>query len=192
MRDDTTPGAERFPARVAIGLGSNIGDRRSHLARAAAALADLLDDVRFSGVYETDPVGLEDQPPFLNACCVGTTRLAPGALLHELSRLEIALGRVRVGPRFGPRAIDLDILLYGDEVVAGPSLTIPHPRLAERAFALVPLTELAPNWQHPVLGRPLAALADAIGEEGVRRTPEILAPAEPRAEPGPGAPNDAE
>jgi len=176
MREYTTSGGQRFPRRVAIGVGSNLGDRLENLRRAAARLGDLLHDVRWSSVYETEPVGLTEQPRFLNACCVARTELSPPELLAALARIETELGRVRDGVRFGPRVIDLDILLYGDEVVEGSTLSIPHPRMHERAFVLVPLAEVAPNWQHPLLGSPLSELAAAAMDEGVRRTPARLAP----------------
>ena len=98
-----------------------------------------------SSVRETDPVGYEDQPRFLNAACAIETGLGPRELLERLLAIERALGRERTGPRFGPRTIDLDLLLYGNETLDEPGLTVPHPRLAERLFVLEPLLELAPD-----------------------------------------------
>lgn len=158
------------PARVAIGIGSNLGDRHAYLRGAAAALTALLADVRFSGVYRTEPVGRRDQPAFLNACAVGRTSLPAPDLLAELKAFERAAGRRAGGPRWGPRVLDLDILLYDGEVVEEPGLRIPHPRLARRAFALVPLREIAPEWVHPVHGVTIGELAARVDASGVERT----------------------
>jgi 2-amino-4-hydroxy-6-hydroxymethyldihydropteridine diphosphokinase len=130
--------------RVFIGLGSNLGDRECYIRRALALLrADpTIDVVAVSSVRETDPVGLVDQPRFLNAAVEAETGLSPRALLDRLLAVEQALGRRRTGPRYGPRTIDLDLLLCGDEVVEEPGLTLPHPRLSERRFVLEPLYEL--------------------------------------------------
>lgn len=169
-------GTGRFPSRepVAIGLGSNVGSRLHHLRAAVGHLSEMLDDVECSGVYETEPVHVLEQPRFLNACCVGRTDLTPRQLLGRLASIERAVGRQDAGIRFGPREIDLDILLYGDEVVSTEDLTIPHPRLHERAFALIPLAELAPNWRHPILGRTAEDLRDEVSSSGVRRTEWVL------------------
>jgi 2-amino-4-hydroxy-6-hydroxymethyldihydropteridine diphosphokinase len=113
--------------------------------------------VAMSSIRETDPVGIVDQPPFLNAAIAIDTELEPRALLDLLLSIERELGRTRDGPRFGPRTIDLDLLLYGDEIVEEPGLTIPHPRLHERRFALEPLAELDPDLAVPEKG-PVQAL----------------------------------
>jgi 2-amino-4-hydroxy-6-hydroxymethyldihydropteridine diphosphokinase len=155
-------------ARAYLGLGSNQGDRMGHLAGALAALRQLGSLEAISRVYETEPVGFLQQPDFLNAACRLHTALEPLALLAELKRIERELGRV---PSFrnGPRAIDLDILLYDDRVVDLPGLRIPHPRLAERAFVLVPLMDIAPGLLHPELDRTVADLWSALeSEEGLR------------------------
>lgn len=164
----------RVGVRVAIGLGANLGDRARSLRRGIAGLRSLLDDVRESAVYETRPLHLENQPVFLNACCTGVSRLTPVQLLSRLHSLERAGGRKPGGPRFGPRVLDLDILLYGDLTVDDPDLTIPHARLRGRAFALIPLAELAADWVVPA-GRNAPAetignLAAAVDARGVRRT----------------------
>lgn len=133
--------------RAYIGLGGNVGDRAGNLERAVAALRDDcdVDVVVVSAFRETEPVGYRDQPPFLNGVVAVETALPPRALLDRLLAVERALGRERSGPRFGPRTIDLDLLLYGAETVEEPGLTVPHPRLAERRFVLEPLVELDPQ-----------------------------------------------
>ena len=134
-----------------IGLGGNLGDRDWHLRRAITLLgADPeLDVVAVSRFRETEPAGYVDQPRFLNGVVAIETALAPKELLERLLSIERALGRERTGPRFGPRTIDLDLLLYGDETIDEPGLTVPHPRLATRRFALEPLAELAPELRLP-------------------------------------------
>jgi len=128
--------------RAFVALGSNLGDRRAHLRRAVAGLPGV---VAVSEVYETDPVGGPgDQPPYLNAVVELETDLGPRALLEVGRRLEEAAGRVRAG-RWGPRTLDVDVLLVGDLVVDEPDLQVPHPRLRERPFVLVPLSDLAPE-----------------------------------------------
>jgi 2-amino-4-hydroxy-6-hydroxymethyldihydropteridine diphosphokinase len=130
--------------RAFVGLGSNVGDREDWLRRAVELLREEheLEVVAVSSVRETEPVGYVDQRHFLNAAVEVKTSLPPRALLDRLLAVEQALGRRRDGPRFGPRTIDLDLLLYGDKRVDEPGLTVPHPRLAERRFALEPLYEL--------------------------------------------------
>ncbi len=143
----------RVPTRAFIGMGSNLGKREATLRR-ALALLDEREDVRVvdvSSLRETDPVGYLDQPRFLNGAARLETDLTPRELLDVLLEVERALGRVREGPRFGPRAIDLDLLLYGDATIDEPGLTLPHPRLHERRFVLEPLHELDPELV--VLGR---------------------------------------
>ena len=138
--------------RAYVGLGANLGDREATILRAVELLAASpgIEVAGVSTLRETDPVGYEDQPRFLNGAAALDTELAPRALLERLLAVERELGRVRgEGPRFGPRAIDLDLLLYGDEVVDEPGLAVPHPRLAERRFALEPLHELDPSLRLP-------------------------------------------
>ena len=156
---------------VALGMGSNLGSRIDHLRAAARRLArTVLVEPRFSRVYETAPAYGLDQPAYLNACCVGWTRLDPGALLDSLKDLESNAGRDPGAPRYSSRPLDLDILLYADEISDTPRLTIPHAALAERAFVLLPLAEVAGAWRHPALGRSIAELATAIDPEGVAVT----------------------
>jgi 2-amino-4-hydroxy-6-hydroxymethyldihydropteridine diphosphokinase len=133
--------------RAFVGLGANLGDREATLS-AAIALLEALDGVHVTAVSEfreTEPVGYLDQPRFLNAAAELETTLAPGELLSSLLDVERALGRTRDGPRFGPRTIDLDLLLVDGIVVEEPGLTVPHPRLHERRFALEPLADLDPE-----------------------------------------------
>ncbi|MDQ3867471.1 MAG: 2-amino-4-hydroxy-6-hydroxymethyldihydropteridine diphosphokinase [Actinomycetota bacterium] len=151
--------------RAYVGLGGNVGDRRSYLRLAVERLRAEPDVevVAVSRMRETDPVGYRDQPRFLNAVAALETPLAPRALLDRLLAIERALGRERTGPRDGPRTIDLDLLVHGDETVDEPGLVVPHPRLGERRFALEPLVELDPELVLPDGRRAadlLAALAD--------------------------------
>ncbi len=143
-----------------VGIGSNLGEPERQIAAALEQLAaeDGIELVAASTLRETEPVGYLDQPSFLNGAAQLETALPPRELLERLLEIESRLGRVRgEGPRFGPRTIDLDLLLYGDETIDEPGLTVPHPRLAERRFALEPLAELAPGLEIPGLG-PVQAL----------------------------------
>jgi 2-amino-4-hydroxy-6-hydroxymethyldihydropteridine diphosphokinase len=143
-----------------IGLGANLGDREANLRAALERLAEL-GGLRVSSFRETDPVGITDQPRFVNAVAELETDLAAVALLERLLEIERQLGRDRSREeRWGPRSIDLDLLLYGDEVIDEPGLTVPHPRLAERRFVLEPLHELAPDLVLPD-GRRIRDLLDA-------------------------------
>jgi 2-amino-4-hydroxy-6-hydroxymethyldihydropteridine diphosphokinase len=141
--------------RAFIGVGANLGDRAETIARALELLGeqDGIDVVAVSTLRDTDPVGLLEQPRFLNGAVAVETELAPRELLERLLAVELALGRTREGVRFGPRTIDLDLLVYGDVELAEPGLTIPHPRLAERRFALEPLAELDAELVVPGRGR---------------------------------------
>ncbi|PFG73994.1 2-amino-4-hydroxy-6-hydroxymethyldihydropteridine diphosphokinase [Tepidiforma thermophila] len=153
--------------RVAIALGSNLGDRLGNLRAAVAALEEAgVAVVRRSFAWETPPVPA-DQPPFLNAAVLAETDLPPASLLAALKGIEHALGR-RPGRRWGPRPIDLDILFYGDLRLETPDLTIPHPRIAERAFVLAPLAEILED-PLPVLGASALELLQTTGLQGARR-----------------------
>jgi 2-amino-4-hydroxy-6-hydroxymethyldihydropteridine diphosphokinase len=138
-----------------IGLGSNLGDREALIRRAA----DLIGATRLSAIRETEPWGLGSQPMFLNAVAEIETALTPRQLLDHLLDVERRLGRERIGPRWSPRTIDLDLLLYGDETIEEPGLVVPHPRLHERLFVLEPLAELIPTQKIPGSGTVSEALA---------------------------------
>lgn len=153
---------------VLIALGANLGDRRARLAEAVAALRADVTLYALSRLYETTPMYVADQPAFLNMAVRGRTALAPLALLDRLKEIELALGR-EATYRNGPRAIDLDILYHGERIVADDRLTIPHPRIAERAFVLVPLMDIAPDWTDPARGESVRAMHDAVpGRDTVR------------------------
>ena len=141
--------------RAYVGLGANLGDREATLQRAIELLAadEAVTVAAVSAFRETDPVGVVDQPRFLNGVAAVDTTLSPGELLAALLRVERQLGRVRDGTRWGPRTIDLDLLLYGEQIVDEPGLHVPHPRLAERRFALDPLAELDPEALVPGAGK---------------------------------------
>jgi|SRR4249919_1740904 2-amino-4-hydroxy-6-hydroxymethyldihydropteridine diphosphokinase len=149
--------------RAFVGLGANLGDREGALRVALAALdaTQGIEVVAVSTLRETDPVDYLDQPRFLNGAAALDTTLAPRELLDALLEVERSLGRTREGPRFGPRTIDLDLLLYGDESFDEPGLTVPHPRLHVRAFALEPLAELDPGLVVPGHG-PLETLLQKL------------------------------
>jgi 2-amino-4-hydroxy-6-hydroxymethyldihydropteridine diphosphokinase len=135
-------------ADVIVALGGNVGDVRSTFERAISMICGMAQAslLARSSDYQTPPWGDEDQPPFINACIVIETALDPHALLHTLQKVEKKFGRDRANEkRWGPRTLDLDILAYGDQRIEEPRLTIPHPRLFDRPFALVPLAEIAPD-----------------------------------------------
>ena len=138
--------------RVAVALGSNIGDREGYLGAAILALEPFVHHLRVSTFHETAPVGVGPQSPFLNAVAVGDTALTARALLDTLLAIERELGRERPFPG-APRTLDLDLILYDDDILDAPELTVPHPRFRNRRFVLEPLAEVAPDWRDPVTGR---------------------------------------
>ncbi|MFH0914028.1 MAG: 2-amino-4-hydroxy-6-hydroxymethyldihydropteridine diphosphokinase [Chloroflexota bacterium] len=151
---------------IYLGLGSNMDNRKENLARALELLAQRVSIVLSSSIYDTAPVGNADQPRFLNMVCQGTTRLAPMGLLMIAKAIESKMGRVAKVPN-APRPIDIDILFYGNQKVNSPDLVIPHPRIAERAFVLVPLAEIAPELVHPALGKKIKELRKKVEGQDV-------------------------
>jgi 2-amino-4-hydroxy-6-hydroxymethyldihydropteridine diphosphokinase len=152
--------------RAYIGLGSNMDDPAARVRSGMAALAQLTETEveACSSLYRTEPVGLREQPDFFNAVCRVRTGLAPTALMSGLLEIERAYGRVRAGSPGGPRTLDLDLLLYGDEAIRSAELTVPHPRLHERAFVLYPLLEIDPELVIPGRGPLRRLLAGCTGQ----------------------------
>ena len=150
---------------VAIALGSNLGDRSAHLAWAVGRLSGPLCDVAVSSWHDTEPVGVGEQPRFLNGALVGHTALSAHALLALLLAFEAEAGRVRPHPG-AARTLDLDLILYGAAVLDEPGLVVPHPRFRERAFVLDPLSEIAADWVDPVTGQTVGELAAALRRAG--------------------------
>ena len=147
---------------VYLSLGSNLGDRQANIDRALELLTQRMQLGKISSVYDTEPLGNTNQPRFLNIAVQAFTRLSPEGIMALAKGIESRLGRV--GKSGDPRTIDIDILLYGDKVVETPQLVIPHPRMAERAFVLVPMVEIAPTLKHPVLGKTMKQLLKAAKE----------------------------
>jgi len=155
---------------ILLSLGSNLGDRAANLRAAIAGLGRFMHVTAVSPLYDTAPMYVTDQPAFLNVAVTAETALRPHDLLRALKALEARLGRV-TGRRYGPRVIDLDIVMYGGEAITTDDLTIPHERMTERAFVLIPASDIAGDWVHPIDGRSIRALSEALGsvDDLVRR-----------------------
>lgn len=152
--------------RIFLGLGSNLGDRRAYLERALSRLARTpeVQVVARASLYQTEPLGFTAQPRFLNTVVELSSRLGPRALLQRCQEIEARLGRVR-GRHWGPRRIDLDLLFYGMQIITEADLQLPHPRLTQRRFVLVPLAELAPQFRHPATRRTIQELLETLADD---------------------------
>ncbi|MEM9216072.1 MAG: 2-amino-4-hydroxy-6-hydroxymethyldihydropteridine diphosphokinase [Cyanobacteria bacterium P01_F01_bin.150] len=165
-------GSSTLPHRVAIALGGNltsvVGNPEATLVAAIDVIRSMADTVleAKSSLYQTTPVG-PPQPDYFNACVVISTMSSATHLMRKLLDIEQQFNRVR-RERWGPRTLDLDILLFDDLVLDDPFVQVPHPRMAERAFVLIPLAEIAPQWVHPVLGRTMQMLSQQVSPDGVR------------------------
>lgn len=154
-------------ARVFLGVGTNLGDRRANLSAAQAAVSEFVIVQKTSRVYETAPWGMTDQPDFLNQAWEVTTILPPLQLLRRLKEIETLLGR-KPSVRYGPRLIDIDILLYSNLIFRSADLVIPHPRISERAFVLAPLADLEPDMVIPGMTHSVAELLGRHGKKGIK------------------------
>ena len=153
---------------IYIGLGSNVGDRLSNLKLGLSLLAERLDVVCTSSIYETGPWGYVNQPKFLNAVIQATTTKEPSDILSVLKLAEMAAGRVYGGMRWGPRSFDADLLFYGSQIYKSYNLEVPHPRIKERAFVLIPLAEIAPSFVDPLSNETIQQLTELVeGKEEV-------------------------
>ena len=157
---------------VFLGLGTNLGQRRLNLQRAVTGLAAGVSVTAVSPVYETPPWGMRDQPNFLNMCLAAQTTLPLPALLAFAKNLEIEIGR-QPAERWGPRLIDIDLLFFDNLISDDERVTIPHPRLHERAFVLAPLADVAPDFVHPRYGLTVTQMAAAVDMAGVKQRPEL-------------------
>lgn len=155
--------------KCAIALGSNLGNSRKTLEDSLTVLNNTpgIDILKVSSWYQTKPVSSIPQPDYVNGCAILNVRQTPEELLTLLQAIELQFGRVR-NEKWGARTLDLDILLYGDLIINAPNLIIPHPRMTERAFVLVPLAEIAGDWQEPTSGKAISVLAGKIDTSGVK------------------------
>lgn len=152
---------------IFLSLGSNLGNRSANLRTAINSMPTKVEPIAESSIYETEPWGYSDQPTFLNMVLKGVTELTPQDLLSYLKEVEKSIGRKETF-RFGPRLIDLDILFYDELVMDTPTLTIPHPRITERAFVLIPMAEIAPDFIHPLLGKTIAQLKTTVDGSSIK------------------------
>lgn len=161
---------EKVFHKVLLGIGSNIGNRVDTCCAAIEKIKSRSDisNTLVSPFYETEPVGVTNQPSFINLALKTTTLLSPIDLLNALKTMENELGRIH-RYRWGPREIDIDILLYEDAIISTTNLKIPHPEMHKRAFVLAPACDITPQWQHPVLKKPLRLLLTTLPREGVSR-----------------------
>lgn len=158
---------------IYLGLGSNLGDRESNLAKALDLLSQKVKLEKISSIYETEPVGYSDQPWFLNLVCAGVTGLEPDDLLFCVKEIEGKLGRVSSFPN-APRPVDIDILFYDRLIIKTERLIIPHPRIEERAFVMIPLSEIAPKFVHPSRGKTIQELlSEMVDLHKVRRWRDV-------------------
>jgi len=172
--DDLTAQEKNLPGiphNCYLSLGSNLGDRLAYFNQAKNLLKPAVHNVFESSIYETDPWGYLDQPQFLNQVIQVTTSLSPHELLIVIKEIEKKLGREKV-ILYGPRIIDLDILFFDDKVICLPDLIIPHPAMAERAFILVPLAEIAPDFSHPVLKITVSEMLFMVDQGSVKKYQE--------------------
>ena len=160
------------PHTVFLSLGANLGDRLDNLSKAIEKLGVFSNLIRLSSIYETDPWGYIDQPHFYNQVVKIETDIGPVELLHQIKKVEQEIGRTP-SFKYGPRLIDLDILLFDDLVLSTPELVVPHPQLMNRAFVLVPLAEINPDLEIPGMTGTIEEYSQKIGHDGIRKVEEV-------------------